>query len=158
MKKLLVAALVLLAPAAANATASTMTYATSGTPGRWTATCPAVSGVADCTLDCEQSPIALDCQDANGCTITLAETHSYFDTYFKRSSATSFKSNDQCVVHVTTSTGAVTFADSAGVQETDGTITVPEYGAIRFTYNGSAWAGMAPTGAAATFSSRLPPS
>lgn len=147
MKKLLLFLAALLAPALAHATAATTTYSSSS--GRWIATCPDVASSAECTLDCTHSPIALVCSDSSGCAWTMAETRSYFDPLVGRT-ASAFAANDECVVHVKTATGTSTFADSSGVQETDGTITVPANGILRFVYSGAAWGAVAPTGGAAS--------
>ncbi len=143
MRHLAILAALLLTPVAAHATASTTTY--SASTGRWIATCPSVAGVAECTLDCTHSPVALSCSDTDTCAFTLAETHSYFDPLVGRT-ATAFVENDTCEV-VNRGSNNVTFATSSGVQELDAPVTLAQYGARRFTYSNARWTGK---GAAAT--------
>lgn len=148
----LLAALTLLTPAVASATASTTTYVS--TPGGTTvATCPDVSGggTADCTIDCTHSPLAFSCSDTSGgCTIIMAETNSYFSTTSNPPrTAVAFREGHECVI-VNRSSNTTTIADSSAVQETDGTITIPQWGVFRQVYSNARWVSMAPTGGALT--------
>ncbi len=153
MTRLALLVALLAAPAVASATASTTTYSSS--TGRWIATCPAVASSAACTLDCTHSPVQIACSDADGCAWTLSETHSYFDPVNGVATARAFQSNDECVVQVSTATGANTFADSSGVQEIDGdgTLTIPLYARQRFIYGSARWSAMKATGDVPTFAS-----
>lgn len=72
------------------------------------------------------SRVRVTCNDANGCALTLSETGVASGTYLFISNASG-------------SAGNVTIADSAGVQETTGALSLGPLDNVRFVYDNDRW-------------------
>ena len=79
---------------------------------------------ATCNVTTTSANIYYTCSDADGCALTLLETNA-------TSGAEIFIMN--------VSANNLTIADSAGVQETTGSLTLGQLDNVRFIYSGSAW-------------------
>lgn len=79
------------------------------------------------TISVASGHVTLDCQDTNGCDVTLSET-------------SALSGMSMCVVMI--GTGTCNFADTAGVSETAGAFAAGQYDSICYRYISDRWVEM----------------
>ena len=76
------------------------------------------------TLEADGNVIPLTCSDANGCTITMAETG---------------VANGTLITIINVSANTANFADTAGVTETTGAVALGQYDSLQLVYSVDRW-------------------